>query len=59
MRQNGHWKKLPTATMLVPAGEVFTPVQALTFQPLAAMASARPIPTTTLVFAQHFMQTEG
>ena len=59
MSQNGHWKKLPTAASLVPTGEAFSTLQALTIQLLAALTTARPIPTTTLVSAQHFMQTEG
>ena len=55
MKQNGHWKKLPSAAVLVPTGEAITTVQALTIQPLPALTSTRLIPATTLVFAPHFM----
>ena len=55
MNGNGHWKKLPTAAFLVPAGEAFTAIQALSFQLLTAMATTRPVPTTVLAYALYFM----
>ena len=55
MNMNGHWKKLPTATFLVPAGEAITTVQALTVQPLTAMALARLAASTLAVLGVHFI----
>ena len=59
MSQNGHWKKLPAAAFLVPAGEAIAAIQALAFQLLTALTATRPVPTASLVSAQHFMQTES
>ena len=58
MRENGHWKILPTPSSLVPAGEAIATIQALTIQLHTAMTTAQPIPASTLVSAQRFMQTK-
>ena len=55
MNGNGHWKRLPTATILVPTGDAVAAVEALTVQLLTAVASARPTATTILASALHFM----
>ena len=55
MNMNGHWKKLPTATILVPAGEAIAAIQALSFQPLTAMTIARLSATTVSVLGVHFI----
>ena len=55
MNGNGHWKKLPGAAILVPAGEAIATVPALSIQSLAAMPIARLTATATSIFALHFM----
>jgi len=46
-------RKLPTATILVPTEEAITTIQALTIQPLTAITTTRPMPTTILASALH------
>ena len=55
MNMNGHWKKLPTATILVPVGEAVTAVQALAIQPLTAFTIARLTATAVSVLGVHFI----
>ena len=55
MNGNGHWKRLPTATVLVLAGEVATAAQDLVIQPLAAIMVARLIATMSSVLEEHFI----
>ena len=55
MNMNGHWKKLPTASFLVPAWEAITAIQALTIQPLTALAVARLTAAAVSVLGVHFI----
>ena len=55
MNMNGHWKKLPTATFLVPTGEAIATMQALAVQPLAAIALARLAASALSVLGVHFI----
>ena len=55
MNGNGHWKKLPAASFLVPTAEAVTAIQALAIQLPAAVTSTRPMPTSVLASALHFM----
>ena len=52
---NGHWKKLPAATIPVPTGEAFATIQALTIQPFTAVTVARLTATTLSVLGVHFI----
>ena len=55
MNMNGHWKKLPSAAVLVPAGEAVSTMQALAIQPLAAMAIPRLTAASVSVLGVHFI----
>ena len=55
MNMNGHWKKLPTAAILVPAGEADTTIQALAIQPLTAISVARLASASMSVLGVHFI----
>ena len=56
MNGNGHWKILSSPNILAPAGEAITLIQALSVQPLAAVAVARLTTTMTVsVLGVHFI----
>ena len=55
MNMNGHWKKLPSTSILVPTGEAITAMQPLKIQPLTAMTLARLTATAVSVLGVHFI----